>query len=74
MPHAFQLSDYPVFLGDLRDTFPAWLRDRLPVLWVDGEPAWVGGIGVAAEFACAPGAAGLVPEWRPGGVTPAPPP
>lgn len=53
---------------------PAWLRDRLPVLWVDGEPAWVGGIGVAAEFACAPGAAGLVPEWRPGGVTPAPPP
>jgi tRNA(Ile)-lysidine synthase len=50
---------------------PAWLRDRLPVLWVDGEPAWVGGIGVAAEFACAPRAPGLVPEWRPGGM-PAP--
>lgn len=53
---------------------PAWLRDRLPVLWVDGEPAWVGGIGVAAEFACAPQAPGLVPEWRPGGVPASAPP
>uniref|UniRef100_UPI0025798EBF tRNA lysidine(34) synthetase TilS n=1 Tax=Thauera sp. TaxID=1905334 RepID=UPI0025798EBF len=44
---------------------PAWLRDRLPVLWVDEAPAWVGGIGVAAEFACAPGHDGLMPEWRP---------
>lgn len=50
---------------------PEWLRDRLPVLWVDGEAAWVGGIGVAAEFACAPGGAGLLPEWRPGGAPPA---
>lgn len=49
---------------------PAWLRDRLPVLWVDGEPAWVGGIGVAAEFACAPGGAGLVPHWQPRGRPP----
>ena len=52
---------------------PAWLRDRLPVLWVGGEPAWVGGIGVAVEFACVPGAPGLVPDWRPGGVPEAAP-
>ena len=65
--------------GELRKlcqeaAIPAWLRDRLPVLWVDGEPAWVGGIGVAAEFACAPQAPGLVPEWRPGGVPASAPP
>ena len=46
---------------------PAWLRDRLPVLWVDGEPAWVGGIGVSAAFACLPGEAGVLPHWGPGG-------
>lgn len=28
MPHAFRLSDYSVFAGDLRDTFSAWLRER----------------------------------------------
>lgn len=45
---------------------PAWLRDRLPVLWVDDEPAWVGGIGVNAGFACAAGEAGILPRWQPG--------
>jgi len=42
---------------------PAWLRARLPVLRVDGVPAWIGGIGVAAEFACARGEAGVLPHW-----------
>lgn len=42
---------------------PSWLRERLPVLWVDGQAAWVGGIGVAAEFACAPGEPGLRLSW-----------
>ncbi len=46
---------------------PAWMRERLPVLWIGGEAAWIGGIGVAADFACEAGSAGLVPEWRPGG-------
>ena len=46
---------------------PAWMRERLPVLWIGGEAAWIGGIGVAADFACEAGGAGLVPEWRPGG-------
>ncbi|MBS0543602.1 MAG: tRNA lysidine(34) synthetase TilS [Proteobacteria bacterium] len=43
---------------------PAWLRDRLPVLEVDGVPAWVGGIGVEVDFACRPGEPGIEPEWR----------
>ena len=43
---------------------PAWMRDRLPVLWVDGEPAWIGGIGFAADFTCPASHAGLVPQWR----------
>lgn len=43
---------------------PAWLRARLPVLRVDGEAAWIGEIGVAAEFRCAPGEAGLLPVWQ----------
>ncbi len=42
---------------------PVWLRDRLPVLWVDGEPAWVGGIGLSAAFACPPEGAGVLPRW-----------
>jgi len=44
---------------------PAWMRSRLPVLQVDDEVAWIAGIGVAAEFACGPGEAGLRPVWRP---------
>ncbi len=45
---------------------PAWLRARLPVLWVDGEPAWVGGIGIEAAFAAAPGEPGVLPRWSVG--------
>ncbi|MCK9988706.1 MAG: tRNA(Ile)-lysidine synthase [Azoarcus sp.] len=43
---------------------PAWLRDGLPVLRVDGAAAWIGEVGVAAEFRCAPGEPGVVPVWR----------
>jgi tRNA(Ile)-lysidine synthase len=46
---------------------PAWLRDRLPVLEIDGEVAWIGAIGVAASFACEPGAPGIEPQWEPSG-------
>ncbi|THF59318.1 tRNA lysidine(34) synthetase TilS [Pseudothauera rhizosphaerae] len=42
---------------------PAWMRDRLPVLEIDGTVAWIGGIGVAAAFACTPGEAGIEPVW-----------
>lgn len=44
---------------------PPWLRDSLPVLRVDGHAAWIGEIGVAAEFACGPGEAGVLPRWMP---------
>ncbi len=43
---------------------PEWRRDALPLLF-DGERlAWVPGVGVAAEYACAPGSAGLDPAWH----------
>lgn len=45
---------------------PPWMRERLPVLWLGGEAAWIGSIGLAADFACAPDEVGLVPEWRMG--------
>ena len=44
---------------------PAWMRDRLPVLEVDGRVAWVGGIGVDVAFACPAQAQGIMPEWLP---------
>jgi 3-dehydroquinate synthase len=28
MLHTFHHGDYPIFLGDLRESFPAWLHDR----------------------------------------------
>lgn len=44
---------------------PAWMRERLPVLEIDGRVAWIGGIGVDVAFACPPGGEGVVPEWVP---------
>lgn len=44
---------------------PVWLRERLPILEIDGVAAWVGGIGAAAEFAGAPGEEGIEPAWLP---------
>lgn len=44
---------------------PAWLRDGLPALRVDGAAAWIAEVGVAAEFRCRSGEAGLRPEWQP---------
>jgi len=48
---------------------PEWQREHLPLLYQGERLAWVPGIGVAAELACAPGCAGLVPRWRPGPET-----
>lgn len=36
-----------------------WLRDRLPLLWVDGELAAVADLWVSAPFACLSGTTGL---------------
>jgi tRNA(Ile)-lysidine synthase len=44
---------------------PPWERERLPLLWIDGYLAWVGGIGCDAAFACPPGEAGIAPSWEP---------
>jgi tRNA(Ile)-lysidine synthase len=43
---------------------PPWERARLPLLWVDGRLAWVGGIGCDAAFACPAGEAGVLPVWE----------
>lgn len=42
----------------------SWLRDRLPLLWVDGELAAVADRWVAAPFARPPGVAALCLHWR----------
>jgi len=44
---------------------PEWQRERLPLLYCGERLAWVPGIGVAADLACAPEGPGLVPRWRP---------
>ena len=43
---------------------PPWERLCLPMLWVNGRLAWVGGIGCDAAFACPPGEEGLLPLWE----------
>jgi len=43
---------------------PPWERTRLPFLWVGGQLAWVGGLGVDTIFACAPGEEGILPVWE----------
>jgi tRNA(Ile)-lysidine synthase len=42
---------------------PEWQRDRLPLLFHGSDLVWVPGVGIAAAYQCAPGAAGLLPEW-----------
>jgi tRNA(Ile)-lysidine synthase len=49
---------------------PEWQRDRLPLLFRDGELAWVPGVGIAAEFACQGAGEGLLPCWRVAGKAP----
>ena len=44
---------------------PPWARDRLPCLWCAARLVWVGGLGIEADFACAPGEAGLQLIWEP---------
>ena len=43
---------------------PSWLRDRLPVLRVDDQVAWIGELGEAADFRCGDGEPGVLPVWR----------
>ncbi len=43
---------------------PPWERLSLPMLWVNGQLAWVGGIGCDAAFACPSGEEGVLPLWE----------
>lgn len=43
---------------------PPWERESLPFLWVGGQLAWVGGLGVEAVFACEPDEEGVLPVWE----------
>ena len=45
---------------------PPWQRAQLPFLWCAGRLLWVAGLGVDAEFACAPGEDGLLLTWTAG--------
>ena len=33
------------------------------LLWVGEHLAWIAGVGVATEFQCPPGEAGILPHW-----------
>ena len=46
---------------------PPWERDRLPLLYVGTQLAWVAGLGTDCAFQAASGEAGLVIAWHPGG-------
>jgi tRNA(Ile)-lysidine synthase len=43
---------------------PPWERMRLPLLYCDGQLAWVPGLGVAAALRAGPGEAGFEPVWE----------
>lgn len=45
-------------------------RERLPLLFDAGRLVWAPGIGIAAEYACAPGEQGVKPLWRVAGKAP----
>jgi len=41
---------------------PPWQRDRLPLLWCDGQLVWAAGIGFDADWLAGPGDPGLLPR------------
>ncbi len=49
---------------------PAWERERLPLLFDGARLVWVPGVGIAADYACPPGARGLQPCWTVAGKAP----
>lgn len=42
---------------------PPWERGLIPLLWLGDRLVWVGGLGVDAGVACAPGEYGVLPVW-----------
>jgi len=49
---------------------PIWQRENLPLLFHGERLVWVPGVGIAAEYACGQGEAGLLPSWRVAGKEP----
>jgi tRNA(Ile)-lysidine synthase len=49
---------------------PPWERAARPLLFRGAELVWAPGIGLAASYACPPGAEGLKPCWRVAGKAP----
>jgi tRNA(Ile)-lysidine synthase len=45
-----------------------WLRDRVPLVFVNGNLAAVAGLFLCEGFQCAEGETGWMPEWSPGGT------
>jgi len=43
---------------------PAWRRERLPLLFRDGELVWAPGVGIAAGYACRGRGEGFLPSLR----------
>jgi tRNA(Ile)-lysidine synthase len=41
---------------------PPWQRERLPVMWCDGQLKWAAGIGLDADALAAPGEPGVLPR------------
>lgn len=41
-----------------------WQRDRVPLIYVDGELAWIGGVGVCERHQVADGATGWALRWQ----------
>jgi len=42
---------------------PHWQRDRLPLLFADGELVWVPEVGIDHRYAAQPGESGVLPRW-----------
>ena len=42
---------------------PPWERERMPLLFHGERLVWAPGIGIDADYACAPGTPGLRPTW-----------
>lgn len=43
---------------------PPWERERLPLLFCDGDLVWAPGLGVDANFVSAGDAPGILPDWQ----------
>jgi len=43
---------------------PPWLREVLPVLYADGEPLWIAGVGISADACVVGEEEGVLPVWE----------